>query len=132
VAAAAETAAVAPAPAPVAQPPAPRDEPPPRILARTRTPQGDTVVRVIDSRGRLLELSMSKGGGIARARDAGTVLGMAVVSERRDGRGGWVRTARDHSGALVRYTLDPDGTAGNVQVIEAARGSGRPLPTARN
>jgi hypothetical protein len=90
------------------------------LIGETVNVLGQTVQRVVDRHGNIIERTVSPEGQLVRRRRAGSLTELEVLSETNTDEGQVVRRLRDTTGAILELVLEPDAHAARLHVVHPA------------
>ncbi len=95
------------------------------LLSQTVNTLGQSVFRVVDRTGNIVEHTLDTAGkAVGQGKILGNVLNLEKVSESTNAQGQTVRRVRDTSGAVVELVLDQAGKLLSSKVVSAAPKTG--------
>ncbi len=87
------------------------------LLSQRVNALGQTVQRLVDHSGHIVERTLDADGAILTEQLTGSVMDLKILDETEDDEGLTVRRLRDPSGAELELTLDRDSRAGRIRII---------------
>jgi hypothetical protein len=88
------------------------------VLSQTTNTLGQTLTRVVDQTGSIVERTLDTAGKVVSSRTVGSVLSLPLVSETTANTiGETTRTVRDSSGRVIEYVVDTAGKVLRTRVL---------------
>jgi hypothetical protein len=87
------------------------------LLSTTVNAAGQTVQRLVEPTGRLLEQTIDATGKVVTSRPLGSVTALPLVREVAGTAGQVVKQVRDQSGKLIEFTMDAAGKITQARIL---------------
>lgn len=92
----------------------------PLLLGRVERAGGRAVERLVEPSGDIVEHEVNAAGTVQSCRTVGSLQALRIISQQPVASGEFVQVARDATGALVQFVVDPDGEPRAVRLLAPA------------